>query len=128
MVITSCTDVVEMAPPHLNRLSHEEAWVLYLKAGNRTVALEMVARGTVSKIALDNRSILRQALLYDATAIVLLHNHPSGKPKPSREDVEFTDRLHSACKLMNIDLLDHIILSEESYFSFAEAREIKYNN
>ena len=86
----------------------------------------MLSRGTFDRTAIDSRTILRQALLKNAAAIILCHNHPSGNEKPSQADIGLTDNLRKACKLMDIPLLDHIILSSGKYYSFADevARQI----
>ena len=70
--------------------------------------------------------MLRQSLLNNAGGIILLHNHPSGDSRPSQADIRFTDKLRQACSLMGINLVDHIIVAEESFFSFCEEKTFKY--
>ena len=113
-------DAVRLVYPALSGLDHEEAWVIFLTANNGVITTEMLSKGTLNKTAIDSRPILRQALLKNAAAIILCHNHPSGNEKPSPADIGLTDNLLKACKLMDIPLIDHIILSGSQYYSFAD--------
>lgn len=94
--------------------------MIFLTANNGVITTEMLSKGTLNKTAIDSRTILRQALLKNAAAIILCHNHPSGNERPSPADIGLTDNLHKACMLMDIPLIDHIILSGSRYYSFAE--------
>ena len=76
--------------------------------------------GTLKETSIDCRTVIRKALLLNAMGFVLVHNHPSGDPRPSVHDINFTDRLNKACSLMDIKLLDHIVIGENGYFSFAD--------
>ena len=120
-------DAIQLFYPVLSGLDHEEAWVLFLNPNNEVISLDMLSKGTLHKTALDSRTIFRQALLKNAAAIILCHNHPSGNEKPSQADIGLTDNLRKACKLMDIPLLDHIILSSGKYYSFADevARRVR---
>jgi DNA repair protein RadC len=84
---------------------------LYLDVRSRLIADKELFRGTLSRIAVEPRQILKQALLHSASGLVLFHNHPSGDPAPSLEDLAFTRRLDEAAKLLNIRLEDHIIVA-----------------
>lgn len=124
--IHNSKDAVRLVYPVLSELDHEEAWVIFLTTCNRVIAKEMLSKGTLTHTAIDSRTILRQALLHNAAAIILCHNHPSGNECPSRADIGLTDNLRKACRLMEIPLIDHIILTESRYYSFADevARQI----
>ena len=110
----------------LRDLDHEEVWLLYLSAGCRFLGSEMVSKGTLTHTSIDNRTILRRALLCNAVGIIILHNHPSGDPSPSSADIKFTRSLHRACSLIGVNLLDHIIVSDKSFFSFADEKENEF--
>ena len=109
--------------PELQTLDHEESWVLFLTADNRLLCKEMITKGTLTSTLLDARTILRRALLNNAAAIILTHNHPSGNPAPSNSDIKMTSDIKEACHLMSITLIDHLIISTDSYFSFADNTE-----
>ena len=111
----------------MHALDHEEVWVLYLTSSLKPIGTEMISKGTLTETAIDCRTVLRQVLLHNAYGLVLLHNHPSGDPRPSQHDIQFTDNLRRACKLMDVILPDHIITSEDSFFSFAEGKTIPFN-
>jgi DNA repair protein RadC len=93
-----------------NKLDQEVMGALYLNARNHLIAEREVFRGTLSRMAVEPRVILKEALLRSACSMILFHTHPSGDPNPSMEDLDFTRRMHDAGKLLNIRLLDHLIL------------------
>ena len=99
----------------LRSLDHEESWILLLNSANRPLAKKI-----------DHRRIIKEALLTNASAIILFHNHPSGTPAPSVADINETNKLRKACDIFDISLLDHIILTDESYYSFAEETQNKF--
>ena len=107
-------------------LDHEEVWIIHLTNANTVISAEMIAMGTLNQTSIDCRTVLRAALLQNAAAIILAHNHPSGLPTPGRSDIKFTGELRAACRLMNIKLLDHIIMAKDSFFSFAQEETLKY--
>lgn len=104
----------------LNDLDHEESWVLYLNNCNRPLDKLMITVGSIASTIIDHRRIVKQALLCNATRIILFHNHPSGNPLPSKADITETEKLKKACDLFDISLLDHIIIAEDSFYSFAD--------
>ena len=103
-------------------LDHEEVWGLFLTSDNRLIAQEMLSRGTLTSTSIDNRTVIKRALMNNAAGIILLHNHPSGNPRPSIQDIQFTNGLKRACDLMDVRLLDHVIIGNDSFFSFSEER------
>ena len=121
--INNSSDAASIIIPELQTLDHEESWVLFLTADNRLLCKEMITKGTLTSSLLDARTILRRALLNNAAAIILTHNHPSGNPAPSNSDIKMTSDIKEACHLMSITLIDHLIISTDSYFSFADNTE-----
>lgn len=124
LVVNSCA-AEELLHEDLYGLDHEEAWLIYLTSHNHVIGKEMVSKGTLDKTAVDCRTIMRQALLHNAAAIIILHNHPSGASAPSNHDIFFTSKLREACVLMDIKLADHIIVGEEEYYSFYDEKTYK---
>ncbi len=94
--------------------------VLYLNNSNRTLGYTVASIGGITGTVVDVRLVLRDALLTQSTSIILVHNHPSGALKPSQSDINITNKVKKAAELMDIKLLDHLILTEDSYFSFAD--------
>jgi len=110
----------------LRALDHEESWILLLNSANLPLAKKMITVGTIKSTPVDHRRIIKEALLTNASAIILFHNHPSGTPVPSVADINETNKLRKACDIFDISLLDHIILTDESYYSFAEETQNKF--
>ena len=110
----------------LRNLDHEESWILLLNSANLPLAKKMITVGTIKSTQIDHRRIIKEALLTNATAIILFHNHPSGTPVPSVADINETNKLRKACDIFDISLLDHIILTDESYYSFSDETQNKF--
>lgn len=121
--ITTPHNVNDLMFPSLKGLQHEECWVIFLNRSNRIIARERISTGGMNSTVLDNRIILRKALEKRATGIILVHNHPSGDPTPGNEDVKCTERLKKAAEAFEISLIDHIIISDTKFFSFADERQ-----
>lgn len=98
----------------------EEVKLLLLNRDNRVLGIYSLAKGGISSCIVDIRIILSVALKTLASAIILVHNHPSGRTTPSQIDLKITEQLNSACKLLDISLLDHLIITKQDYFSFAD--------
>ena len=124
-LVATCRSAEDLLHDQLHDLDHEEAWVIYLTSRRTVIDKEMVSKGTFDATAIDCRTILRQTLLHNAVSIILLHNHPSGDPKPSRSDIILTDRLRQACSVMDIKLIDHIIVGGDYLYSFNDERTYK---
>lgn len=122
--IRSSKDIYEMFHPLLCDLPHEEFWVLLLNQAARVIGKCRLSRGGIDQTAADVRDILREALLQRATQIVLIHNHPSGNPRPSNEDRRLTQQVQQGARTMNIRLTDHLIVTESTYFSFNDEGEL----
>lgn len=118
--ITRSRDIFQVMQSIIGDLNVEEFWVLYLNQGNFVVKKELIGRGGISQVAVDVRIIMKIALEEYATGIVLAHNHPSGNLNPSRDDDRLTEKIKSAARTLDIQLLDHLILNQKSYFSFAD--------
>jgi DNA repair protein RadC len=107
-------------------LDHEESWILLLNAAMLPLAKKMITVGTIKSTPIDHRRIIKEALLCNATALILFHNHPSGNPVPSSSDMNETNKLKKACDIFDITLLDHIILSDKTYYSFADETQNQF--
>jgi DNA repair protein RadC len=118
--ITSSEDVYQILHPVLADMKHEEVWVLLLNKANKVLKKMQVSKGGVSGTVADIRMIMKEAIDSLATAIILSHNHPSGNPHPSGDDDNITRRLKEAGQLMDIQLLDHIIICDHAYYSYAD--------
>ena len=108
----------------LRALDHEESWILLLNSANLPLAKKMITVGTIKSTQIDHRRIIKEALLTNATAIILFHNHPSGNKKPSTEDDKLTQSAATAAKTLNIRMLDHVIICNDSYYSYADEGRI----
>ena len=118
--IRSSADVYEYLKPHLMDLDHEQFWVLYLNRANQVLKPEMISSGGVSGTVVDAKLVFKKALEALASNIILAHNHPSGNARPSTQDLQLTKKIKSAGETLDIPVLDHIIFTDEGYFSFAD--------
>jgi len=118
--ITSSNDAAKVLFPRLRDLKNEVFKVLYLDSQNRIIEISEAEEGTVNQAYPIIREILKKALQKYAASIICAHNHPSGNPNPSKEDRDFTSRLAKAAKILDITLLDHIIIGDNRYYSFAD--------
>ncbi|WP_026710330.1 DNA repair protein RadC [Flavobacterium filum] len=118
-IITTKT-VFELMHPLLGDLPHEEFWVIYLNNSNQVVHKAQISKGGITGTVVDVRIILKIALEYHALSFILCHNHPSGKLYPSDADLEITNKIKIAAKQLDILLVDHMIVCELGYYSFAE--------
>jgi len=119
-MVRSSSDIARMLQVKFRDHRHEVFAVLYLNRANKIRQLEIVSEGGITGTVADPRIILRKALEQDAVSLILCHNHPSGSLRPSRADEQLTAKIKSAAALLDITVLDHIIVSEEGYFSFAD--------
>ena len=108
--------------PQLRDIRHEECWVLFLNHANRLIGKEMVSKGGMDSTAVDKRVILRRVLERKASGIILVHNHPSGSPYPSVEDIRQTKELGKALASCDLHLVDHVIIAGRTYYSFSDER------
>lgn len=124
ITILSSKDVYECFYPLMCDLPTEECWVLLLNQGSKIIDKTKISAGGLSATAVDVRCILREALLKRASAIVLCHNHPSGNIRPSKEDDLLTKHVAQASGCMDIRLVDHIILTDGAFYSYADEGRI----
>lgn len=118
--IASSRDVFEVFGPMLADLPHEEFWVMFLNRGNKIIGHHRVSQGGITGTVIDVRLVMKKALEQLATSVILCHNHPSGSLSPSQADIDITKKLAEAGKVMDIPVLDHLIIGENNYFSFAD--------
>lgn len=116
--IRSSKDIYEIFHPLLCDLPQEEFWVLLMNRAAKVIDKARISRGGIDQTTADVRSILREALLQRATQIALIHNHPSGNPRPSTDDQRLTQLVLKASQTMNIQLTDHVIVTDGRYYSF----------
>ncbi len=119
-LIKSSSDSFNYIYGELADLSHEEFYVMYLNRANRVVAHKHISSGGVSGTIADLKIILKHGIEILASSIIAVHNHPSGNLKPSQADIELTKKLKEAAKLIDIVLLDHLIIGDKKYYSFAD--------
>lgn len=118
--VKSSETVFQVFHPLMGDLEHEEFWLLMLNRANRVLGRFKVSQGGLSGTVIDTRIILKKALDNLASSIIVCHNHPSGNMQPSDADVKITEKLKKAAEMLEIKLLDHIIIADKSYFSFAD--------
>ncbi|MFH0731585.1 MAG: DNA repair protein RadC [Candidatus Omnitrophota bacterium] len=122
--IASAKDVVDIVMPQLRDLKTEVFKVVYLDSNNRIIDIVDTAVGTVDQAFPIVREIIHAALQKFAKSIVCAHNHPSGEVNPSRGDITFTNELYNAGKLMQVDILDHLIVGNDKFYSFADENKL----
>ncbi|MFD2920260.1 DNA repair protein RadC [Terrimonas rubra] len=120
-IVNSTAECAKWLQLKLGDLKHEVFAVLYLNRSNKIIRFEIVSEGGITSTVVDPKIILKKALETNAVSIILSHNHPSGNLKPSQSDKNLTERLLEAAGYLDIKLLDHIIVSENGYYSFVEA-------
>jgi len=118
--ITSSLDVSTIMQPLIGDLQHEEFWVLYLNNSNKVLAKHQLSKGGFTSTLVDVRLLFKEALKLSAIGVIVCHNHPSGKLEPSTSDIELTKKIKEAGVTLDIKLLDHLIITEKVYFSFAD--------
>jgi len=118
--ISSSRSVFELMQPLVGELPHEEFWIIYLNNSNKVIRKIQLSKGGITGTLVDIRLALKKALEVGATGIILVHNHPSGTLKPSEADKQLTKKLKTAGESLDIKVLDHVIITEKSYFSFAD--------
>lgn len=122
--ISSSKDVFEIMKSVMLDLPHEEFWMLILNRANAVIKKEMISRGGVSGTVVDTKIIFKTAIQYYASSIIICHNHPSGNLKPSEADIRITKSIKEAGKIMEVPLFDHVIITDNGYYSFADEGEI----
>ena len=118
--ITNSKTAFDYFQPMLEDYHYETFWILLLNRANKILKHVRISEGGVSGTIADPKKIFKLSLENHASGIILCHNHPSGNTKPSESDIKLTNRLNEAGKLLDINILDHIIIGEQKYFSFAD--------
>ncbi|MEQ6124566.1 DNA repair protein RadC [Pseudotenacibaculum sp. MALMAid0570] len=122
--VKNSKNVFDLMKPLLENKLHEEFWVLYLNNSNKILSKDFISKGGITSTIVDVRLLYKRALELSAVGIILCHNHPSGDINPSLSDKEMTKKIKLAGDSLDIKLLDHLIVAEKSYFSFADNGEI----
>jgi len=118
--IRSSKDVADIFQPILSDLLHEEFWILFLNRSNKVITQMKLSQGGISGTVTDVRIVMKKAIECLASGIIVCHNHPSGNLNPSESDSKITQKIKEAGSLMDIQLLDHLIISDKDYYSFAD--------
>ncbi len=118
--ITCSNDVFEVMQPLLGALQHEEFWIIFLNNSNKILDKILLSKGGLTGTLVDSRIVFKKAMELSATGIILCHNHPSGTVKPSTSDMNLTKKLKNAGEILDIKVLDHLIITEKNYTSFAD--------
>ncbi|MEM6895585.1 MAG: DNA repair protein RadC [Bacteroidota bacterium] len=119
--ITNSQSAFELLFPTMTELEHEEFWIVYLNNANGVVHKGQMSKGGITGTLVDVRLVLKQALELGAVGLILAHNHPSGALKPSTADKQLTQKLKLAADALDIKVLDHLIMANDSYLSFADS-------
>ncbi|MEN8137459.1 MAG: DNA repair protein RadC [Bacteroidota bacterium] len=120
LIISSSKKIFDLFSYQLRDVEHEEFWCLFLSNSNKILRKENISKGGLTSTVVDVRLILKRAVLLSATSMILVHNHPSGSIKPSQADISLTKKIKEASDILDISLLDHLIMGDDKYFSFAD--------
>ena len=123
--ISNSKDAYKLLLPLLKGMAHEEAWIIILDSSYKVITLQATGIGNSESVIIEAKEIVKTVLENRGSALILAHNHPSGNSLPSEADIKMTDNLNKACELLNIRLLDHIIICDEEYYSFADSSTVK---
>ncbi len=123
--VSSPKTIFRMMLPILRGLDHEECWVIFLNRANYIIGKERISIGGIDSTILDSRTIARKAIEKQASGVILVHNHPSGSAQPGTADINATRQLDKALKTCEISLIDHVVIAEDSYYSFADEELVR---
>ncbi|MGB1241423.1 MAG: RadC family protein [Chitinophagales bacterium] len=118
--IKGSNDAFELLHPKIADLPHEEFWVIFLNRGNKITSTERVSVGGVAGTVADIKLIFKRAMEHTSSGIILAHNHPSGSIQPSKADIILTKKMVEGGKILDVNVLDHIIVTDMGYYSFAD--------
>lgn len=118
--LDSAAAIYEFMHPKMQDLSEEEAWILLMNQNCKLIKHMQLSHGGITETAVDIRVVIKNALLCNATIVVLCHNHPSNNPMPSSDDDRLTQRMKKACEIMRLHFLDHLIITDGRYYSYSE--------
>lgn len=120
-LIGNSHDAYSILKNQLSDLRTEEFWAIFMNNSNKVIHTSQLTQGGISQSIVDVRVLFKTALEYFSTGVIIAHNHPSGSLKPSKEDINITQKIKEAGNVLSIQLLDHIIITQHSYFSFSDA-------
>lgn len=118
--INSSKSVFELLQPIMGELQHEEFWIVFLNNSNKVLHKAQLSKGGITGTLVDVRLVMKQALELGAVGLILAHNHPSGTLKPSAADKQITQKLKQSAEVLDIKVLDHLIITQKEYYSFAD--------
>ena len=118
--VSSPKDVFRMMLPIMRGLDHEECWAVFLNRANYVLGKERMSAGGMDSTVIDTKAVIRRALERKACGVILVHNHPSGSAMPGQADIRQTAVLKKALQACEIQLLDHVVVAEDSWYSFAD--------
>ncbi|EHQ28421.1 RadC family protein [Mucilaginibacter paludis] len=118
--IGSSRDAYQLFYPLLADLNHEEFWIMLMNKGNKIIGTHLISKGGLATTIADPKIIFQISLEHHAASVILAHNHPSGNLKPSAEDLSLTKKIIAGGKLLDITIFDHIIITDQAYYSFAD--------
>lgn len=119
-LIKAPEDIYNLMKGKIGNLPHEEIWAIYLNRKNEVTSYRRITQGTATASVFDSKQIVKEALLNNAEALALCHNHPSGNLRPSVQDDSITKRLAEACRTLDIRMIDHLIVTVKGYYSYSE--------
>ncbi|HCM35808.1 MULTISPECIES: RadC family protein [Chryseobacterium] len=119
-IIGNSHDAYSILKNQLSDLRTEEFWAIFMNNSNKVIHISQLTQGGISQSIVDVRVLFKTALEHFSTGVIIAHNHPSGSLKPSKEDINITQKIKEAGKVLSIQLLDHIIVTQDSYFSFSD--------
>lgn len=120
LAIVSPSQIFQLMKPALKGLQKEECWAVFLNSAHYVIAKEKMTAGGLNSTIVDIKTIAAEALARKAVAVILVHNHPSGNPRPGAEDIRQTELLRQALTSLSISLMDHVVVCDDSYYSFAD--------
>jgi DNA repair protein RadC len=118
--VKSSRDIFERFHPYMQDLTHEEFWVVYMNRANKIIDERRISEGGTSGTVVDVKKVMKWALEKTASTLILCHNHPSGNLRPSKSDEAVTGKMKQAAQFMEMQMLDHIIIGQGEYYSFAD--------
>lgn len=119
--IKQSSDIFKYMHPNIGNIPHEEVWVIFLNKKNEIISSKEITKGSSTASIFDLKKIVREAILRKAEGLVMCHNHPSGNLLPSPQDDQITRKLKDACTLMDLRMLDHVIITFQGYYSYADS-------
>lgn len=120
LTIMAPAQIYRLMIPALKGLQTEECWIICLNSAHYVISRRKMSAGGINATVMDVKEIVAHALAVKAVSLVLVHNHPSGNPRPGSEDLRLTEQLRTALNQFNISLLDHVVISDDSYYSFSD--------